>query len=488
MITWMQRHKKYLIITIWISTIAFVGAGFVGWGQYNYGDKAGAVAKVGNVEITMGELNKSYSSLYAQYNKMFQGNFDEGKAKSFGLQAQAMQQLTNQALILNLAESYSLAISDKELIAELRTQEYFFKDGLFNKEIYKQVLSSNNLTLQAYEDGLKKDLLVRKTLKLLPIETTTNESEIVNTILNIADKIDYKILSDSQIEIDSSDAALKPYWEMNQQSFMSEVSYEVKYIKQSKISATYDEAKISTHYSDNKTHFKGEDSKIIPLEKAKDAVIDELNAKATKDAALRSYIAYKKGKLSSDVEVQSIVISTSNNPFNQASLEKIKKLSVTSPFLKPILIDGEYFTFELRAINPSKAKSFEDAKADVLPLFLAEQKKIKLQKLAQDSLATFSGTTTEFITSADAVKVTGMTLLEANDFLKQLFLKQEKRGFVEIESGKIILFNILEQKMLTNSNKTQDDSIVKIKSAMFNEGLIKTLQNKYKTEIFIEGL
>ncbi len=32
MITWMQRHKKWLVITIWISTIAFVGAGFVGWG------------------------------------------------------------------------------------------------------------------------------------------------------------------------------------------------------------------------------------------------------------------------------------------------------------------------------------------------------------------------------------------------------------------------------------------------------------------------
>ena len=106
MITWMQRHKKWLIITIWISTIAFVGAGFVGWGQYSYGDKAGAVAKVGSVEITMAELQKSYSSLYAQYNQMFQGNFDEEKAKSFGLQSQALKQLTNQALVLNLAHSY----------------------------------------------------------------------------------------------------------------------------------------------------------------------------------------------------------------------------------------------------------------------------------------------------------------------------------------------------------------------------------------------
>ncbi|MCJ7766283.1 MAG: SurA N-terminal domain-containing protein, partial [Thiovulaceae bacterium] len=59
MITWMQRHRKYLVITIWISTFAFIGAGFVGWGQYSYGDKAGAVAKVGDVSISQRELQQA---------------------------------------------------------------------------------------------------------------------------------------------------------------------------------------------------------------------------------------------------------------------------------------------------------------------------------------------------------------------------------------------------------------------------------------------
>ena len=50
------------------------------------------------------------------------------------------------------------------------------------------------------------------------------------------------------------------------------------------------------------------------------------------------------------------------------------------------------------------------------------------------------------------------------------------------------MYNILEQKLLDTTNTNQNDSIVKLKSAMFNEGLIKKLQNKYKTEIFIKGL
>lgn len=488
MITWMQRHKKYLIITIWISTIAFVGAGFVGWGQYSYGDKAGAVAKVGNVEITMGELQKTYSNLYAQYNKMFQGNFDEEKAKSFGLQSQALKHLTDQALIINLALSYDLEINDAELLNELKTQEYFFKDGVFDKEIYKQVLSRNNMSIKEYEADVKKQLLIQKTLKLLPVDVSKNELSIVDTIINIADKIDYKVLSDEKINIDTSDAALKPYWENRKQEFMNEVTYEVKYIKQSRLSNKYEDAKIKEHYLANKTHFKDVDGKLLPLEGARASVINELDAKATKDSALRTYIAYKKGKLASDVEVSSAIISDSNNPYGEEVLQKISKLSPTSPYLKPVLVNDQYFIFELTKINPASAKSFEEAKKDVLPMFVKEQKNAKLLELAKKSAATFSGTKTDFITSTDADKLTKLNAADANEFLGALFSSKEKRGFITLKNGDVVLYNILEQKLLNKTNTNPDNPIVRLKSAMFNEGLIKNLQNKYKTEIFIKGL
>lgn len=488
MITWMQRHKKYLIITIWISTIAFIGAGFVGWGQYSYGDKAGAAAKVGNIEISMGDLQKSYSRLYSQYAQMFHGDFDEERAKSFGLKAQAMKQLINQALILNLAASYDLQISDDELLNELKTQKYFFKDGAFDKEIYKETLSRNNLSMKEYEDDLKKQLLIQKTIKLLPVNANENENNILKTAMNIADKIDYKVLTDKKIVIDTSDTALKPYWEKMQQKFMSEVTYNVKFIKQENISQEYGKDKISEHYSQNKTHFKGEDGKLLTLDEAKDKVVAELDADATKDTALRTYIAFKKGKLEDKSIVKEATISATNNPFNAEVLQKIKTLSITSPFLKPVLIDGEYFTFELVKVNPSQVKTYEEAKPSLVPIYTAEKKKSKLLKLAQESLDTFKGKTTDFITSKDAIKISDLSGVEANEFLTQLFSQDNKRGYIMLKNGKVVLFNILEQKLLDKNNINQDDFIVRLKSAIFSEGLIKTLQNKYKTEIFIQGL
>jgi len=488
MITWMQRHKKWLIITIWISTIAFVGAGFVGWGQYDYGDKAGSVAKVGEIEITQGQLQKSYSRLYAKYNQMLQGNFDEEKAKQFGLQKKALDDLVQQALLLNLAKSFDLDITDKEIYASLKTQEYFFKNGVFDKETYKQILSQNRLNGKEYEAGLKKDLMIQKVFKLLPIEVQKSEINLLSTVLNIADKINYKILTENEITLDTSDALLKPFWESKKRDFMNDTSYEVKFITQEKILATYDDAKLSKYYSENKTHFKDSDGKILTLESATDAITNELNAKATKDKALRTYIAYKKGKLDSNVTFQIATLSDTNNQFTPEALEKIKKLSLTSPYMKPLLVNGTYYTFELTKINTATAKSFEDAKEEVLSLFINEKKRDKLQKLANDSVENFNGKTTTFLTATDASKITDLDSQEAAEFLQKLFTSDKKRSYIKLNSGKIVLYYILEQKLLDNKQDDLTSSMKKMKTGIFNEALIQNLQKKYPTEIFIQGL
>ncbi|MDD2653160.1 MAG: peptidylprolyl isomerase [Sulfurimonas sp.] len=487
MITWMQRHKKYLIVTIWISTIAFVGAGFVGWGQYDYGDKAGAVAKVGSVEITMGELQKSYSDLYNQYAQIFKGDFDEEKAKSFGLQSQALNFLTQQALVLNLAKSYSLNVTDAELLEHLKSLEYFQKDGVFNKEVYKSVLSKNNVNLKDYEATVKKELLIKKTLQLLPIKEKESEAKIIDTAISIADKINYKILKENIVTVETTDELLKPFWEKMQNKFMSEVSYDVKYVKQPKISKEYDEALLSEHYNENKANFKDNEGKILALDAAKEKIKSELDAKETKKEALKKYVAYKKGEVDA-AQLQKATILASNNPFGAEALESISKLTPASPFSKPVVVGEEYIIFELVSTNAAKPKTFEEAKSEVLPIYAHEQKRNSLLELAKSSFATFNGITTDFITANDSDKFTDLTKEEADEFLSTLFTSQEKRGYITLESGNVVMYNVMEQRLLNNTNTDPNNSIVRLKSGMFNEGLIKNLQNRYKTEIFIQGL
>ena len=488
MITWMQRHKKWLIITIWISTIAFIGAGFVGWGQYSYGDKAGAVAKVGDIEISQGEMQKAYSRLYNQYNQVFKGNFDEEKAKQFGLQKQALQSLVQQALILNLAKEYDLTVSDKEVIKVLRSQKAFFKDGLFDPNLYKQVLSQNRLTPTEYEAELKKELLIEKTFKLLPVEVSKNEKNVISSIFKIADKINYKRLALNDIKVDISDAKLKEFWQTRKNNFMSDVVYSVTYIKQVPVTKEYDDKKVAAYYQDNKTHFKDKEGKILPQNAAKTQIIQELNKKATKDQALRKYIAFKKNKLDASTTPTDVNISASHNPFNADVLAKVEKRSLAAPYMKPVAVGDVFYIFKLTKITPAHPKSFAEAKQALLPLYMQEKRKSMIAKLAAKSVEHFTGKTTDFITINAADKLKGLSKVEATDFLQKLFVSDKKRGFVTLNSGDVILYNILEQKMLPNTNVKLNGEMAKLKSAIFNEGLIKKLQEMYKTEIYIKGL
>jgi peptidyl-prolyl cis-trans isomerase D len=144
--------------------------------------------------------------------------------------------------------------------------------------------------------------------------------------------------------------------------------------------------------------------------------------------------------------------------------------------------------FELVKTNPSVTKTYEEAKNEVEPLYITQTQKAKLLELATNSIATFKGNTTDFVTIQDSAKIAGLEAQEASEFLGKLFDKQIKRSYITLNSGKVILYDILEQKLLDNSNNNQGDSVMRLKSAMFDEGLMKNLQNKYQTEIFIQGL
>ncbi len=488
MITWMQRHRKYLVVTIWISTIAFIGAGFVGWGQYNYGDKAGAVAKVGDVPISMRELQQSYSALYNQYNQIFQGNFDEAQAKSFGLQKQALKQLIDQTLILNLANSYNLRVTDQELFDEIQSEKAFSLDGSFDKETYYKVLRQSSMSIPEYEADVRKSLLIQKTLALFTLPPLPLEEKSLETAMYIADKINYKVLTTDLISIDTSDAKLRPYWETRQQNYMTLPAYTLEVVAQPMLNETFDDAAISEHFAANKHNFTDSEGKILTPEAARTQVIAALNEKATRKQALRTYVAFKKEKLDSGLSVKTMTLTQPSGNIDTELFGEIAALTKAEPYLKPRKVGNEYLIFKLNTVTPAMPKSFEAAKAEVIRDYAAEEKAGKLQEYAKNSVGTFNGTTTGFLTRENIGALKDLTDAESAELLNALFEQQSKRGYITLKNGKVILYNILEQKLLSKSKTDQENSIMRLKSSLLDQGLIKMLESKYAVEIYLEGL
>ncbi|MCJ7764896.1 MAG: peptidylprolyl isomerase, partial [Thiovulaceae bacterium] len=225
--------------------------------------------------------------------------------------------------------------------------------------------------------------------------------------------------------------------------------------------------------------------KILELDMAKEQVVAALDDKATNRQALRNYIDFKKEKLESDVTVETTTIDEANSPFPAEFFAEISALDTTSPFMKPRKVGDSYITVKLQQIHPAKPKSFEEAKAAAAADYTSEQSAQKLQELASSSLSDFKGTHSGYITSAQSTALSGLNEDETKFFVSKLFTSTTKRGFVPLSENKLLLFNITEQKLVAGKQDAKAMEVARLKTSIFDQSLIKMLENKFTVESFI---
>ena len=124
----------------------------------------------------------------------------------------------------------------------------------------------------------------------------------------------------------------------------------------------------------------------------------------------------------------------------------------------------------------------------VTQAYVSSTKHDKTIDLANNSVQAFKGDKTDFITREDVESVKGLDAVDAAEFLNKLFEQHNKRGYVILKNEKIVLFNILEQKLLERKNENAKALAMRLKEGLLNQGLIKLLKNKYPTEMFVKGI
>ena len=485
MISWMQKHNKYLVWTIWIATIAFIGAGFVGWGSYSFGGKAGNVAKVGNIEISQTKLNMLYSNLYSQYNQAMQGKLDEKQAKELGIAKQALSQLETQAKILNFAQDTGIIVSDKEIRDRLFSIKAFQKENLFDKEIYKAYLGSQRLKAKTFEANLREELTITKTLSLLMVKALPLEEEAISAAMNVSDKLAYTVLTMADINMTLDTQKVQAFWAERKSEFMTPEMYDfsVVWTDTEKTTVTDDEAK--KHYEENRFNYTNAEGKQLEFAEVKTSVINDLKLKKTKKSAQKAYIAFKKGK---STQSEALTLAIDDARLSQTVWAEVKEKNL-GDILKPKVIDNKYAVLKIDHITLAKEKTFEEAKKEVEALYLAQAKKEALFALAETKLQTINkenATVSDFIKLEAISELKPLNRQETLQFAQKLFTSSKEKGMISL-IDKVVVYSILEQK-LTISDQNATATVNKLKQNTFESNLIKVLSEKYPTEKYIGGL
>ncbi len=489
MISWMQKHNKYLVWTIWVATIAFIGAGFVGWGSYDFGAKAGNVAKVGSIEIPQSKLNMVYSDIYQQTNQMMQGKLDDKKAKEMGLVKRAFATLNTQAKILNFANDAGIIVSDQEVAKSLENIGAFQKDGMFSKEIYDSYLNTRRLKANVFEERLREDIKINKTLALLTVDALPLEIETISSAMNVADKLAYTVLTPNDVNFTLDETKLKTFWETQKDNFMTKKAYEFSVLWTESSDTVVTEDEVKTFWEANTFNYTNTDGKQQSFDEAKEKAMTDLKLKKTKKAAQKNYIAFKKGKLES---TETLTLPLADTQFTKELWDKIQEKNI-GDILKPKVVSDKYATLKINSIKEPKTKTFEEAKNEVSELYTTQTKKEALSTLAETTLKNFDEvktTVSDFITLEKHDNLKSLNLQESLQFLQKLFTSSKEKGIISI-SDKVIVYKIVEQKLLPmDGNKTDlvKQTVNQVKQNIFESNLVRVLDEKYPTEVYMEGL
>jgi len=489
MISWMQKHNKYLVWTIWVATIAFIGAGFVGWGSYSFGSKAGNVAKVGDIEIKQTKLNMVYSSLYNQYNEAMQGTLDDKKAEEMGLIKQAFARLATQAKILNFSKELGIIVSDREVVKRLQEIRSFQKDGVFNKEIYDGYLRNQRLKANAFEETLREELIIQKTLALLTVTSLPLEEEAVSAAINVSDKLAYKVLTNDALNFTIDEAKVKAYWEMQKENFLTPQMYELSIVWTESKETIVAEDEVKIYHEANSFNYTDDIGKQLSFQEAKVLATRDLKLKKTKKAAQKAYIAFKKGKLDSS---EKVTLPVGDLKLTDEVWNALKEKSA-GEILKPKVVADTYATVKIEKVVPPKVKTYEAAREQVTALYANKAKKEALLTLAESTLKNFdqsNATISDFVKLEENVNLKPLNNKESLQFLQKLFTSSKEKGIISV-LDKVIVYNILEQKLLPMDENQTDfvkQTVNKLKQSTFESNLIKVLDKKYPTEVYMGGL
>ncbi len=473
MITWMQKHKKYLIITIWISTIAFIAAGMVGWGAYSFSSSSNSVAKVGNIAINVDDFNREYQLVFNNYNKQYSElmgkPLDNEQAKLLGLENITIQRLINKALLENFALDSGIRISNDDVTKEIQNIENFKKDGVFSSELYKEILKQNRIKPSEFEENMRKDLLIQKILGIFPTLITPFEKDIMSLPVALEDRLAIQIITSNQIKINIRDSELKDFYEKNKESYKTKKTFEVEILKTAINDISTNDEDLLAYYNDNKSSYIT-DGRVGEFNQVKDKVESDFKTKEAQKNALKLYVDFKNGKINGDKQ------TITEDDINSEILQAINGAS-DGETIKPILDNENFITIKVIKKIPQIIKSFEEAKNNIKADYYPIARQEALKKEAESKLNVFAGVDIGFFSLNDIKPIPLLQNVEKQQLLANIFNSSSKNGFV-ILNDKVVLYRILEQKMLRDSNNL--DIFNDFKSRIIEQTIIDFLTKEYK--------
>ena len=335
MLRYLRENTGNWIIKIFLGIIVVV---FVFLGVGSFGSKRNdSIATINDEPITIKEFQQEYKLIVDQMRARFGKNLNDDILKALNVKQQALDSLIDRKLILAQADKLEIIVSEKELQESLFSIKAFQKDGIFNLDQYKKVLSLNSLNPEIFEYNQLNSMRQQKVkdLVLSTVNVSDLEARDWYVFKNTKTAVDYLVFDPNDYsDISPDEEQIKTFYAENKDRYKSEPKLNAVYLKFSpedykdKIMVT--DARIKDFYEQNPEQFKipeKVEARHILIKVAQDAEEEKVN-----EALKRAQDIFDMAQKGQDFEELAKQYSEGPTKDNGGYLGVFEKQSMVKPF------------------------------------------------------------------------------------------------------------------------------------------------------------
>lgn len=375
---------------------------FFGLGDYSFGGAQPFVAKVGSEIINENQFQDRLQEQQSRMRSMMGESYNSKMFNTPQFRRQLLDQLIDEELITQAGAGAGMAVSNAKVIEEIAKIDAFKRDGKFDTDLYVQLLKSNGMTPQKFQERMRRDIAVRE----LPMQinaTAMVTAKDVDNFVRLRDQtrtFRYVTLVPTPVAPDSiTDEQVKQYFQAHSIDYVTPEQVSIEYVELNGTSiprVTADEAELLKRYEGQLNRFGTNEQRLtshILIEAAESADAAAQKAAQQKADAIAAELAGGKdfaeaAKASSeDVGSKAAggdigwIEKGSTEPAFEEALFALEAGKVSAP----IRTSQGYHIIKLQEIRPAAIKPFEEVRAELEAEYIEEAHVQKYTEL-QDEL------------------------------------------------------------------------------------------------------
>ena len=263
----MRKNVKSLAPALWLVIIAFIITIFAVWGgagRLGQARTKNTIAIVKNEKISADFYYQNLRQRLEVLRNEFK-DINSNLIQQLNIPQQVLEQIIQQSILLQKAKELGIEASIEEIRDEITSYPVFQREGKFvGFEEYEKILSWNRMPISEFEDGIEKDIVINKVIKVLTAGIAITAEELWESYKNKNEsaKMEYVIAETDKMELDGepSSGEAQEYFEGNKEKYTlperRKASIVFFTIEDLKNEIELSDSEIEKYYEENESQFK----------------------------------------------------------------------------------------------------------------------------------------------------------------------------------------------------------------------------------------